>query len=745
MANASISGPDETSVVEGASEGHVPIWAGDAGAVLEAVAYLLASTGVQVPRGQIRRAVEDGLRALTGVRLGIPDLLALTTDVAGRLGARVARRRSEVARLGEAEFRSALPALTFVGAPPGASVFVVSNVLRGRFRIEEPGAEGSARELTLAEAALALGGEGAQVEWLLPDGGLAFDRVRAEHPGSGPPGDGHAMTPLSRLWQLLRLERDDVWVAVVFAIGVGLLSLATPLGVQALVNTVAFGALAQPLLVLTLLVFAGLAFAGVLRALQTWTIERMQERIFVRVTLDLATRLPRVRPEVHDDAYVPELVNRFFDVVTVQKGAAAVVVEGVSIALQTILGMVLLGFYHPFLLAYTVGLTAALFVVVVLLGRNATTTAIYESKKKFAIAGWLEQLGHRGTAFRSTAGAELAETRARDLLVAWLAARRNHFSVVFRQTIGGLVLQAVASAALLGIGGWLVISRQLTLGQLVAAELIVSAVVSGFSKLGKTFETYYDLVASVDKVGHLIDLPIEPRSGAHLRSTHAPLGLTIAHLSIATAHAKLDVPTLELHGGVGLVKGVAGTGKSLLADAVHGLRAARSGRIELDGVSIDEVALGDLRDVSVLVQGPELFQGSILENVAAGRLDVGPVEARTALEAVSAWDEVSRLAQGLDFQIPTGGGALSEGLKLRVTVARALARRPRLAIFDGALDGFMPAERARMLAQLRPRTTILVFSRLDLEEIEPDVVWSITDGTLSKAAPLAVSADGGLR
>ena len=98
-----------------------------------------------------------------------------------------------------------------------------------------------------------------------------------------------------------------------------------------------------------------------------------------------------------------------------------------------------------------------------------------------------------------------------------------HFRILMRQILFALGLQAVAATALLGLGGWLVIRGELTLGQLVAAELIVAAIVGSFAKLGKHLENFYDLLASVEKLGHLFDLPTEPHDKLfHLRDELRP-------------------------------------------------------------------------------------------------------------------------------------------------------------------------------------------------------------------------------
>lgn len=289
-------------------------------------------------------------------------------------------------------------------------------------------------------------------------------------------------SPLSRLLEWLHTERRDLWVAVIYSAAVGLLSLVVPVATQAVVNTIAFGTLLQPLVYLTLAVLLALGTSALLQAMRFWVVELIQCRMLVRVASTVVDRLLRARIEAFDREHGPELVNRFFDVVTVQKSAASLLVEGLSIFMQTVIGMILLGIYHPWLLAFDALLVGAIAMVLGPMGRGAIRTSIEESKAKYSLVAWLEEIARHPVTFKSERGSRYALDRANGLVSRYLKERARHFRILMRQKAGFLTLQAIASSLLLGVGGWLVIHRQLTLGQLVAAELIVSLVVSGFSK-----------------------------------------------------------------------------------------------------------------------------------------------------------------------------------------------------------------------------------------------------------------------
>ncbi len=535
-------------------------------------------------------------------------------------------------------------------------------------------------------------------------------------------GDGHGdhPTPMQRLRSLFWLERDDLKVVLIYAVAAGMLSLATPIGVQALVNTVAFGTLLQPLVVLSILVMAALAFASLLRALHAHVVEVMQQRIFVRVAMDAAHRLPRVRPEAFSRSYGPELVNRFFDVLTIQKTVSVFLLDGVILVLQALIGMMVLAFYHPMLLAFDVVLITATAFIIFVLGRRGTETAIDESKAKYAVAAWLEELARHPLAFRSRDGAEHAEQHADLLARRYLGARRSHFHIVFRQVVGSLGLQVVASALLLGLGGWLVIERQLTLGQLVAAELIVSAVLASFVKVGKHIENFYDLLAALDKLGHLVDLPLE-EEGPHREALPEgagglPVRLHDVHFAHGEGRPVLEGLALELRAGEKVAL-IADSGKSTLADLLFGLRTPTEGRVEVGGVDTRRASLASLRTQVALVRGVEVLEGSVLENVQAGRAGVGAAEARRVLAAVGLLEPILALPRGLDTPLGPSGAPLSSGQVRRLMVARALAGSPRLIVLDDALEGLGASGRREvmdaLLAPKAPWTLVVLSSEED--------------------------------
>lgn len=546
---------------------------------------------------------------------------------------------------------------------------------------------------------------------------------------AGTAGDSHAdghgdhhdhPTPMRRLLRLLKLESRDLWTVTLFALVAGVLSLAVPLAVESLVNTVAWGNYLQPLVVLSLILFGFLSFAGLLKLLQVIIVEMLQRRLFVRIVGDLAHRFPAARRDALEGEHPAELANRYFDIMTIQKSTALLVLDGISIVLQAAIGLVLLAFYHPFLLGFDVVLLLLMTVITILLGRGGVRTSVDESKVKYRMAHWLQDVISSPTAFRLHGGGAYAVDKANRLTVAYLMERQLHFRVLARQYAFSLILLAVASTALLGVGGWLVIRGELTLGQLVASELVVTAIVSAFAKIGKSLESFYYLLAAVDKVGHMLDIPFDPpaREDLFRPSADGDLPSPAAEARIRwqnlplTFEAQEQAPTTVIEPGTRVaITGPSGSGKSRLIDTLAGLHEPEQGFAEIAGVDVREASrTGDGRLVA-LARRPEIFNGSLLENVRLGRGWITTADVREVLERVNLWEEVLSLPQAAQSQLQTGGYPLTYAQGVRLMLARAIVSRPLVLLIDGIFDLLSPEERWSLwnsISTADPAATILI-------------------------------------
>ncbi len=602
-------------------------------------------------------------------------------------------------------------------------LFAIDRVARRQVRVSRE--DGGCESVDLAGLADFVGAAGldAPLGWLVvecrhpaSEGRLAADA----HGGHGHHDHGAGQPPLARVLSLIRPERSDLWAILAFAAAIGGLSLATPIAVQQLVNSIAFGGLVQPVVVLALLLLVVLGLSALMSLIQTFVIELIQQRIFVRVVVDVAERIPKVAIGAFDRQYGPELVNRIFEVVTVQKSLSSLLLEGSAAVLQIVVGLLILSFYHPLMLAFSAILIGGIALVVVVLGREAVPTAIAESKSKYDVFGWLEELARHPTTFRDAEQRDFARSHVDTLATTWIGARRSHFRIVLRQHAGTLALQVVASAALLALGGMLVVQGQLTLGQLVASELIITAIVSTVAKLGKQFERFYDLNAAADKLSLLFDLPLERDSGEELLRRPGAAGIELSGIAFGYgADPVLSRIDLRLAPGDHLaLAGPSGSGKSSLLDLLFALREPSSGYVAIDGRDYRELSIESIREVVALVRGRETFAGTIRDNVRVGRHGFDEAEMTRVLDVVGLLEDIRQLPEGFDTWISTDGRPLSEVQLTRLMVARALLTKPRLLLIDRVLEDFDEDARERighlLFAPDAPWTAIVVSDREDV-------------------------------
>ncbi|MCA8996962.1 MAG: ABC transporter ATP-binding protein, partial [Planctomycetaceae bacterium] len=652
----------------------------------------LSSMGQATERGEIRRIVEESV----GFRARQDE------DAWWMLVTNASRSLSFKAKVLDCDFRDALSLLQegakIIAHRPGAGIWIaVESAGAKTFRVSLAGIDFEDRIVRSSELESLISNRDDQekIRLVVMEPGLPI-----LWKGGSPE---KPQKPLSRLLAILRPEWSDIWILFVFALITGLLALATPMAVETLVNTVAFGRLLQPIVILALLLFAFLSFSAALRALQTFVVEIIQRRLFARVASDLSYRLPRVELSALDGQNGRELVNRFFDVVTVQKISAQLLLDGISLVMGGMIGMAVLAFYHPWLLGFDVVLLAMIAFVIFVLGAGAVKSSIKESKTKYKVAAWLEDLMGAPLAFRHSGGAEFALESADRLTHDYLIARKSHFRILMRQIVFALGMQALASTVLLGLGGWLVVSGQLTLGQLVAAELIVTVIVGSFAKLGKHMEGYYDLLASIDKLGTLFDLPIEPQDGLLVEPSGTGARLLVSDVVTVDDHGKPVISHLTLNVVSRehlVIRGPSGSGKSQLLDLLFGLRSPTSGYLMIDGYDPRDLRPDSLRKLVSLVRNNEVFQGSIAKNVHLERPDISISDVRETLHDVGLINDVLKLPDGVDTELVGDGYPLTPNQVRKLMIARAIAGRPSLLLIDGTLDALPDEEAIAVLNHL---------------------------------------------
>ncbi len=514
--------------------------------------------------------------------------------------------------------------------------------------------------------------------------------------------------PFKRLFQLLRLDRRDITYIYLFAVVGGAINLTLPLGIQAIINLIGGGQLATSWVVLIAFVTVGVAFTGAMHVMQLVLSEHIKQRLFVRSSLEFAFRLPNIRPDQLAGRYLPELVNRFFDTLTVQKGLDKVLLDIPVSALQIVLGLVLLSFYHPFFIAFALFLILLLWAVFRLSGTKGLETSMQESKYKYETAFWLEELGRSNSTFKLAGTTTLPLGRADELAISYTEARKAHFKVLLGHYWAMVGFKTVVTLSLLILGGLLVMNERMNIGQFVAAEIVILLLLNAVEKVIMGLDSIYDVLTALEKIGGVTDLALEPQDGMELPITLEQGGAMavelrrVAFKSHWSGNPVLRSVDLVVAPGEKIcIAGPNGSGKSTLLHMVAGLITPDEGTIMLDGHGLQSLRLENVRSaMGDSFTHEEIFSGTVMENIVMGRPWITEQDAREAAVRTGLMAMLADLPKGLLTRLDPLGSRLPQSLVRRIIVARCLAGRPRLVLYeDDALP--MPAnEHAELLGLL---------------------------------------------
>jgi putative ABC transport system ATP-binding protein len=497
-----------------------------------------------------------------------------------------------------------------------------------------------------------------------------------------------------RLLETWKLERHDIAVALVFGAAMAVVSLAVPIAAQSLVNIVAATAMVQPLVMLGFMLLIALVAVGILQTMQIVVAERIHQRLWVRTASDWLRRLPRYSRAARQRNSTHELANRFFDVCLLQKDTISLLLDGTSLVLTTGASLVLLAFYHPWLLVFDVVLIVGI-VGVIASGWTAGSRADQESFSKYDLFAWIDDVAGGRLLFASARGRAFADARGELLLRKWLDARRSYFSSILRQITSGIALQVIATVGLLTLGGYLVIERQLTFGQLVAASVLVTVIGSGLTRLGRQLDPIYEAAAVAATFAKNLDAELEQEGGLVLPQLDA--GVFVELRDRSTGNVMVAIESGQRLGLIG------GTGShSRLLDLLYGLYGTQ--RIEaidalLNGIETHVLDPESLRAQVALVRGQEVVWAKVRDNLDLG-LGSDDKELLELLDLVHLRERLFALPQGLDTMLISDGdaGPLEESELRRIVLVRALLAKPRLLLLDRGLDGLgLDAQQRRRL------------------------------------------------
>ena len=550
-----------------------------------------------------------------------------------------------------------------------------------------------------------------------------------------------AKNPVARVLQVLKLDKKEIWSVYFYAILSGLINLSLPLGIQSIISFVLGGSISTSLVILIILVVLGVFLGGMVQVNQMKIIEKVQQKIFLRYSFEYAHRIPRLDLKSVDQYYLPEMVNRFFDTVSLQKGVSKLLLDIPTATIQILFGLILLSFYHPIFIVFSLLLVAIVFFILYYSGNRGLQTSLEESNYKYGVAAWIEELARVVRSFKFSKVTLLNLRRTDELVSGYLDARTGHFRILLFQYWTLVLFKVLITAAMLIVGSVLLINQQLNLGQFIAAEIVILLVLSSVEKLIMNLDKVYDVLTSVDKLGKVIDKPLDPEGEVVMPRTSKGMKIQARNLSFRYDDKKVldDISFEVLAGRKIAVMGADGSGKSTLLRLLSGVFTDYDGGLLADDVPLRNY-LGDSyrQQAGMLLQQQDIFYGTLMENITMGDTNVRPEDIMHLANNVGLSDFLQSQDHGFSTMLDPVGKRLSRSVIQKILLLRALVNHPRLLLLEEPWRGLEEDNRVRIQEYLIddcPHATVLVESNDETFARRADEVMIFEQGKLAYFGP----------
>lgn len=524
--------------------------------------------------------------------------------------------------------------------------------------------------------------------------------------------------PMRRILQVIRLEKNEISSIYFYAILNGLIQLSLPLGIQSIVSFVLGGSFSTSLIVLISLVVAGVFFNGLLQVNQMQLIEKIQQKIFVRYAFEFAHRIPRLQLQAVDQYYLPELANRFFDTVSLQKGISKLLLDIPAATIQILFGLILLSFYHPVFIFFGITLVLIIYLILWFTSSKGMESSLRESDYKYAVAGWLEEMARVVNSFKFSRNRNLDIERTDELVQGYLKHRTTHFKVLQWQYWSLVAFKLAITAAMLIVGAVLLVNQQLNIGQFIAAEIVILMVIGSVEKIMVNLDTVYDVLTSVEKLTKVTMKPMEDSGTVPLEVRNEGIAVDLDQVCFSYSAEEPEVLkqiTASIQPGTKVcIMGATGSGKSSLLRLVSGAYTHYTGRLFINGLPLSNYDLASLRaETGIFLSQQDIFQGTLMENITMGNTQIQARHILDLAQRIGLQQFLSDLKLGLDTPLDPIGKKLSRNIRHKILLLRALVNYPKLVLLEEPFEGIsaeIAASIQQYLLEETPGSTILVGS-----------------------------------
>jgi ABC-type bacteriocin/lantibiotic exporter with double-glycine peptidase domain len=508
-------------------------------------------------------------------------------------------------------------------------------------------------------------------------------------------------TPAKRFWELLSQYKVEIRQIYVYALFIGVVNLSLPLGLQAIINFLQTGELTTTWVILVGFVLLGITITGILQVYQLRVVENIQQDLFTRSALEFAYRIPKISFLQLDKIHAPELVNRFFDTLTIQKGLPKILIEFSLAVFQITFGLILMTIYSPYFILLGVSLAIILWVIFKITGPKGLATSLKESKHKYGLVHWLEEISRVNRSFKIVSKDQFHLHKTDEIAKDYLIARENHFQVLISQFSLFIVFKIIVAAGFLVLGGYLVYKEQMNLGQFVAAEIIFILILNSVEKVLRTIDTIYDVLTALDKIGYVTDLALDKDTGLAILSAKEGLSVSAKQISFSFPEEKqksLKEVSFEIASNEKIVlDGKSGTGKSLLIQILAGIHEIESGELQINGIPYSNYKKEKLfENLGVAFSVNQIFEGTFKENILLGRkIDDEKIE--EVLSLLTLDEYLRHQPMGIESEVDSGGRRLPRSVIQKILIARVIIDEPKLVLLEDPLNFLQVDEKKKII------------------------------------------------
>jgi len=535
---------------------------------------------------------------------------------------------------------------------------------------------------------------------------------------------------------LLRVDRADISSIYFYAILAGLVQLSLPLGIQTIINFVLAGTISTSIVVLIFMVVSGTLIAGLLQVRQLQVIEKLKQKIFVRYSLEFADRIPKLDVEKMDQYYLPELVNRYFEVPSFQKGIEKILLDLPTAAIQMTLGLMLLSFYHPIFIAFGAILILTIVLIIRFTVQPGFSAALEASEYKYKVGAWLQELARMIKSFKYTRNCDIQVKKTDELSTGYLQARTNYFKILLTQAWSLIGFKTLITAAMLIVGATLLVDQQINIGQFIAADLVIIAIIGSVEKFLFSLDAFYEMFTSIEKMNSVIRADKETEGTATLTAAQQGARIEFQNVNFAYPQGETILHKINLTiepGQIALLTGPSGGGKSSLFRLLTGAFKQLDGKVLIDGLPISNYKLSSLRqNTGVLLNQFDIFRGSLLDNISMGDPQVSIEEIMEVAKYTGLTGFIQSQPQGFDTLLDPLGKRLSQSIRQRILLTRSLMGKSRLLLLEEPFQQLNQEDKINLLEFIRKRGSTALIIAKDKDMSLYDTVAEMKDGKLEK-------------